>query len=178
MDARSKPARTRRRSGIVADLAHWWDGQLEDWHSGERHLAYTLIACSAILLLGLIIVPLSLPEELPTPPRKELLAQRYLRALPANAADRPTPAKVQERFGADGGPACTAKIPATYQTLLVKRGRARTFDRAAFAQMRIVHRVYCPDRAPEFNDYVRNRSLAAARVRAARAAALRAAQPY
>lgn len=166
MDAR-RDATDARRPGIAGDLEHWWLQRKHDWNTGERHLAYTLILVSAILLVGLIVVPLSIPEPLPGPDRSQVLGERFLRAIPANAGDRPTLEDVQKAYGEDGGDACTAKLPAAYQLLVTKVGAGpRTaFNRAAHARMRIVHRVYCPERTPEFNRYVRSRTAANARAR-------------
>ncbi len=165
--AERRTSTVARRRGIAADLGHWWQGQRDDWNTGERHLAYTLIACSVILLVGLIVVPMSIPEPLPGPDRSQQLGERYLRALPASAKDRPTLAEVDATYGADGGEACTAKLADAYDLLLTKRpGGGKSFNRAAFSKMRIVHRVYCPERTKQFNAYVKQRSAAQARARA------------
>lgn len=141
--------------------------RLHDWNAGERHLAYTLSLVSVIMLIGLIVVPLSIPEPLPEPDRSKVLAERYLRAIPANAADRPTLDEVQKTYGDDGGDACTAELADAYQLLIAKVGTGpRTaFDRGAHARMRIVHRVYCPERTAAFSEHVRARSAANARAR-------------
>jgi hypothetical protein len=151
----------------VGDAQHWWHRRVDDWHSGERHLVYTIIACAAIMLVGLIVVPLSIPEPLPGPERSQVLGERYLRAIPVNAADRPTLDQVEKAYGDDGGKACTAKLADAYQLLVTKVGKGpRTaFSKAEHAKMRIVHRVYCPERTEEFSSYVRTRTLANARAR-------------
>lgn len=175
MDAR-RDATEGRRAGIGGDLHHWWQQRQLDWQTGERHLAYTILLVTAITLVGLIVVPFSIPEPLPGPDRSQVLGERFLRAIPANAADRPTLAQVEKTYGDDGGDACTAKVPDAYQLLITKVGTGpRTgFNRAAHARMRIVHRIYCPERTTEFNEYVRTRSAANAR---ARQQALAAQQP-
>lgn len=163
-----RDARRDRREGIAGELGSWWAQRQEEWRTGERHLAYTLIACGAILLLGLIIVPLSIPDPLPKPEPAQLMGERYLRALPAKTADRPTLDEVMKTYGEDGGEACTAKLPDAYQQLLTKRPNGgMTFDKAKLARMRIVHRVYCPERTTEMSKYVRQRSAANARARQA-----------
>lgn len=156
-----------RRAGRAGGLHLWWSRRQQEWESGERHLAYTLALLSVILLVGLIVVPLSIPEPLPEPDRSQVLGERFLRAIPANAADRPTLDQVQETYGEDGGEACTAELADAYQLLITKVGNGpRTaFNRSAHARMRIVHRVYCPERTTEFNQFVRTRSVANARAR-------------
>lgn len=156
-----------RRPGIAGDAEHWWHARRHDWRTGERHLAYTLLLVSAILLVGLIVVPLSIPEPLPGPDRSQVLGERFLRAIPVNGADRPTLDQVKQSYGVDGGDACTAKLAGAYQLLITKVGTGpRTgFSRAAHARMRVVHRVYCPERTAEFSKYVKARSAATARAR-------------
>ena len=173
-------ATNERRAGIAGDLEHWWQQRKDDWTTGERHLVYTLALVGVILLIGLIVVPLSIPEPLPRPDRSQVLGERFLRAIPANAADRPTLAEVEKTYGEDGGDACTAKLPDAYQLLITKVGTGpRTgFNRAAHARMRIVHRVYCPERTAEFNQYVRTRSAANARARQQALATQQAAVAY
>lgn len=167
MDAR-RDATAGRRAGIAGDLEHWWRARQHDWRSGERHLAYTLLLVSTILLVGLIVVPLSIPEPLPGPDRSQVLGERFLRAIPANAADRPTLDQIEKTYGDDGGDACTAKLGDAYRQLVTKVGSGpRTaFNRAAYARTRIVHRVYCPERTAEFTKFVKTRSAATARARA------------
>ncbi len=156
-----------RRAGRAGGLQRWWSQRQQEWESGERHLAYTLALLAVITLVGLIVVPLSIPEPLPQPDRSQVLGERFLRAIPANAADRPTLDEVQKTYGGDGGDACTAKLPDAYQLLITKVGTGpRTaFNRPAHARMRIVHRVYCPERTAEFNQYIRTRTGANARAR-------------
>lgn len=166
MDVR-KDAPTGRRPGIAGDLRYWWDQRQDDWKQGDRSLPYTLGLLLVIGIIGLVVVPLSIPEPLPGPDRSQVLGERFLRAIPANATDRPTLAEVQKTYGDDGGEACTAKLADAYGMLVTKVGTGpRTaFNRAAHARMRIVHRVYCPERTAEFSQYVRQRSVVNARAR-------------
>ena len=167
--------RQQRRTGIGGDLDRWRDARREQWQRGDRHLVYTLIAIMGMALLGAIVVPLSIPDAPPGPPREQVLGERYLAAISApdappavrvNSSSTPTLDSVTSEFGADGGAACTAPVATTYATLLTKRpGGGTAFDTTALARAKVVQGVYCPDRTAELTDYVATRQAANARAR-------------
>ncbi len=156
-----------RRSGRAGDLDRWLHARRDDWNAGERHLAYTLIACGAMILLGLIVVPLSIPDPAPKPSHAEVLGERFLNTIPVNDANRPTIADVTKAYGSTGGEACTGTLADAYGMLITKVGAGpRTaFSPAAHARMKLVHQTYCPERAAQFGEFVRTKTLANARAR-------------
>lgn len=160
------------RSGVGAKVRERYLDFMDDWHTGERHLAYTLIAVSAILLLGAIIVPMTLSASKPLPSsERELLAQRYVAAIAKVKGSKepvPTVEQAMKTFGATGGKSCTEAIPKLHQGLIVRpKGRPSFVDQVGVERLRVTMRVYCPDRDDRYAAWLKKPP-------AARAAATRA----
>lgn len=164
-----------RGRDVVGDAQAWWQRAFPT--DELRHLPYTIVAVTAIVLLGLVVVPLSIPDPVPPAPRSEVLGEQYLVAFgapgsPAVAAKLPVPslAQVTKTYGADGGTACTGSLAEAYELVATVRGPGRvSFDRTEYARMRVAHSVYCPDRTKRFATWLkrRNELNAAAAARAA-----------
>lgn len=157
---------TAPRSGLgrsLLDRFHAWEG--------DRTLPYTVAGITAILLLGAIIVPLSIPEPLPEPVSPEQqLAERYVTAFtaadaPAALADVAPPAltEVVATYGADGGVACTGTMVAAYGEVTGGAPAATPVDPAALAAVQLAHAIYCPERSEGFAKFVARREALAAR---------------
>jgi hypothetical protein len=151
------------QSGPANRLRAWW----QRIQSGEadRALPYTAAGMLAILLIGAIVVPLSIPDPLPEPDPTPLLAERYRLVFnepssPTAIAgiEAPSVEEVIKTYGADGGAACTASIEEAYESLVTPTQAGVTFDRAGFAAMRVAHQVYCPERTAQMATYVQNRA--------------------
>lgn len=137
---------------------------VEDWQSGERHLAYTIIAVLLIGLLGAIIVPRTLSAEEPVlESRQDLLAQRYMEAIVKVPGATPPSSlqQVAKQFGTDGGDTCASTLD-ELRTSVVKRpapvngvARPSFIDPTALEQVRTALRVYCPARDAQFAAFVR-----------------------
>lgn len=161
---------------LVRRARTWWDGIQE--HEQERHLPFTVLAVLGIALLGLVVVPLSIPDPLPEPDPGQVMAERYLLAFAAPGAPTlaqglkaPSSAEVMKTYGTDGGTACTGTLKDAYDTLVTTTASGGTaFDKAGFATMKVAHSVYCPDRTPKFAQFVQRRSALNARAARARAA--------
>ncbi len=157
----------------------WWTRLQEG--DGDRNFPYTMLAILGIVLLGLVVVPLSMPDPLPEPDPADVLAQQYLLAFatsdsPATAQKltaRPA-AEIASAYGTDGGVACTGSMAEAYDTLVTKTPTGgTTFDKAGYARMRVAHTVYCPERSVGFGKFVARKAALnkAARARAAADAA-------
>lgn len=141
---------------------------LDDWHAGERHLPYTIIAVLAILALGSVLVPMTLSAHEPALPdsRRELLAQRYVEAVGKVRGARtpaPTVEQAMRRFGVSGGKSCSEPIPALHEGLVVQPKpvggvrRASYVPPAALEQLRVAMRVYCPARDARYAAWLQRR---------------------
>ena len=138
---------------------------MDDWHTGERHLAYTLIAVSTILVLGGLIVPFTLKANEPLPQSKRmLLAQRYVEAVGKVKGLKepvPTVAQAAKTFGVSGGKSCSEAIPKLHASAIVRpKGRASFVDPVAVQHMRVVMRVYCPARDARYATWLKARTKA------------------
>jgi hypothetical protein len=138
---------------VRGTVRHRYDEFMDDWHEGERHLPYTIIAVVAILVLGAIIVPITLSATRIEPtPEKQILAERYVDAISKvrgiAPGDIPTVAMAEKTFGTTGGDACTKPIPALHRQQVVhpKGSRHSFVDKVGVEQLRTTMRVYCPAR--------------------------------
>lgn len=143
---------------------------IDDWHAGERHLAYTVIAVTSILLLGAIMLPLTLSANEPLPPsQRMLLAERYVEAIGKVKGSKepvPTPEQVAKTFGVSGGTSCSEAIPKLHQGFIVRpKGRPSFVDQVAVQRLRVAMRVYCPERDQRYGAWLKKQAAA----RAARA---------
>lgn len=143
--------------------------------SADRELAlpFTITGILAIVLLGLVVVPLSIPDPLPEPDPARVLGERYLVAFSepgsptaAVKARIPTMDHVTKTYGTDGGTACTGSLAEAYA--LARSGRS--VDPAALASIKVAHSIYCPDRTAKFTTFVKRRAALNASARTARPA--------
>lgn len=148
-------------------VRHRYDEFMDDWHAGERHLPYTLLFVSVILILGAIIVPITLSATRIEPtPQKQILAERYVEAIAkvrgVARTDIPTVAEAEKTFGTTGGDACTKPIPALHRALVVhpKGARASFVDRVGVQRLRTTMRVYCPARDERYAGWLRAQARA------------------
>lgn len=156
---------------IKASVRERYLNFMDDWHAGERHLAYTLIAVFTILAVGAVVVPLTLSAEEPLPTsRRELLATRYVEAIAkvdGRTKEAPTVAEAMQAFGSDGGRSCSEAIPKLHAGLIVRRkplrGRQRPsyLDRVALQELRTTMRVYCPARDARYGAWLKQRQARA-----------------
>jgi hypothetical protein len=159
-------------------VRHRYDDFVDDWHEGQRHLPYTLLAVLAIVLLGAIIVPLTLSATRIEPtPERELLAERYVTAAAAVGGDvrtLPTIEQAAKTYGTDGGDACSKPIPALHRDLATTpKGSRRSFvDPVAVKRLQVAMQTYCPAREPRYEKWLSVRAKAAAKARAAAATAI------
>lgn len=138
----------------------------DDWQAGERHLAYTLFAVTAILMLGAIVVPLTLSANEPLPSsQRVLLAERYVEAI-AKVKDstEPVPSVEQaaQTFGVSGGKSCSEPLPKLHLSFVVHpKGGGRSFvDPVAVERLRVAMRVYCPARDARYGTWLDARTAA------------------
>ena len=163
---------------LVDRARTWWDRIQEG--DGDRHFPYTILAVLGIVLLGLVVVPLSIPDPLPEPDPAQVKGEQYLLAFAASGSptaaqklEAPALDTVVSTYGTDGGTACTGSMAEAYDTLVTKTaGGGTTFDKAGFAQMKVAHSVYCPERSVGFGKFVARKAALnkAARARAAASA--------
>lgn len=141
---------------------------MDAWENGERHLAYTLIAVSAILGVGAVLVPVSLSGQgdLPTASDAQRLAGRYMEAIAKVPGTTPpaSAAAVIKQYGEDGGTTCSQPLPALFRTAVVQpppaadgTRRPSRIDRMELERIRTALRVYCPERDEQLAAFVRNR---------------------
>jgi hypothetical protein len=144
---------------------------------GDRDLSFpfTIVGIVAVALVGLIVVPLSIPDPLPEADPAQVLGERYLVAFSASGAPTvavkaaiPTMATVTKTYGTDGGTACTGSLAEAYELAVsTPPGGGYSFDPKAFAAVKVAHQIYCPDRTAKFDTYVKRRSALNAKARAA-----------
>jgi hypothetical protein len=164
-----------RAHGLTAHAVRTW----ERIQQGDRDLAFpfTILGILAIVLVGLVVVPMSIPEPLPAADPAQVLGERYLVAFSASGAPTvavkaqiPTIDNVVKTYGADGGIACTGSLAEAYELAVsTPPGGGYAFDSKTLASVKVAHQVYCPDRTAKFAKYVQRRSALNAKARAARA---------
>ncbi len=142
----------------------------------DRSFVFTIVAIAAIAALGLIVVPMSIPDAPPPAPSQEtVLGEQFLATF--SAKDSPTAAaklkapsidEVKNKYGTTGGDACSATPATLYRALFAGKG----FDTAAYATTQVAQSVYCPDKATAYTSYVTKQNAArrAARLEAAETA--------
>jgi hypothetical protein len=137
----------RRRWQVVIDV---WDR--------NPSLFATIVAVVCFVLVGLIVVPLSMPSSISERDRAEQLAERFTGSLPTEAGPAASIGELVATYGADGGAACSASLADAWESLLVTAPSGATvLDKAAFARMRTAHATYCPERTEAFAAETRSR---------------------
>ncbi|MCB0877905.1 MAG: hypothetical protein KDC46_02860 [Thermoleophilia bacterium] len=165
-ESRSVPDGLRRRWSDLVESDRDWT------------FPFTILGIVAILLVGAIVVPLSIPDPLPEPDPSQVLAERYLMAF--SAPDSPTVAaklsvptadQVVKSYGSDGGDACTGSLADIYGSVTTTGSTgAVVIDKEALARTKVAQSVYCPDRSAGFSKYVARESAKRMAARAAAAA--------
>ncbi len=123
----------------------------------------TVVAVVGFVVIGMIVVPLSMPDTPSDGDRAEQLAERFLVMYDAKAGPKPSVAELVSTYGSDGGAACSASLADAWESLLVTApSGAKVLDKAAFARMRAAHATYCPERTDAFAAETRSRMRARA----------------
>ena len=113
----------------------------------EPGLKYTLAALGVFLLVGLIVVPMSMPESEPPLTASEKRAETFLSNLDAVVEHDLAVGQVVARYGVDGGVVCRNQGVAARRAIATKiKGTKRTvITPAQLTESRVAIQTYCPE---------------------------------
>lgn len=134
---------------------------MDDWQAGERHLPYTLVAVTLVIVAAMLtIMPAIRADDSLPATKRELLAERFVAEVSkVKGVEAPSVDQAVLTYGENGGATCTDPIPALHKGLIVRpKGRASYLDRAAQHRLRAAFRVYCPKRDASYATWLKKRS--------------------